>query len=66
MRPFVGHRPAALLLPSAAAGAALMLAGDIAVRAIPSVAELRLGVAMSAIGAPFFLWLLLDLRRRLA
>jgi iron complex transport system permease protein len=42
------------------------LAADILVRLIPSVVEIRLGVAMSIIGAPFFLALLLNRRRQLA
>ncbi len=66
LRPLVGARPGALLLPSGLAGAALVLAADIAVRLIPSAAEVRLGVAMAALGGPFFLALLFSLRRRLA
>ena len=66
LRPLVGPRPSALLLPSALAGAALTLAADIAVRLIPSASEVRLGVAMAILGGPFFLWLLLSMRRRLA
>ena len=66
MRPLVGHQPGALLAPSAAAGAALVLAADILVRITPSVAEVRLGVAMAAVGGPFFLALLISMRRRLA
>jgi iron complex transport system permease protein len=66
MRPLVGHQPGALLAPSAVAGAALVLAADILVRLTPSAAEVRLGVAMSAIGGPFFLALLISMRRRLA
>ena len=66
MRPFVGARPGRLLVPSALAGAALVLAADILVRIIPTTQEVRLGVAMTVIGAPFFLALLLSLRRRLA
>jgi iron complex transport system permease protein len=65
LRPFVGSRPGALLLPSALGGAALVLAGDILVRLIPAGTEIKLGVAMSFIGAPFFLMLLLNLRRKL-
>lgn len=65
LRPLVGARPSALLVPSALGGAALMLAADIAVRLIPSAEEVRLGVALSALGAPFFLALVLTLRRRL-
>lgn len=66
VRPFVGNRPSAVLLPSALAGALLLLLADSMVRAIPSVSELRLGIAMSMLGGPFFLILLLRMRRRLA
>jgi iron complex transport system permease protein len=65
MRPLVGHRPGALIAPSALAGAALLTAADILVRAAPSAVEIRLGIAMSILGGPFFLGLLLSLRRRL-
>jgi iron complex transport system permease protein len=63
MRPFVGERPGALLIPSALAGMVLTLAADSLIRLLPTGAELRLGVVMSALGAPFFLALLI-LRRR--
>ncbi len=66
LRPAVGARPAALLVPSALGGAALLLAGDIVVRLLPGASELQVGVAMAFLGAPFFLMLLLSLRRRLA
>jgi iron complex transport system permease protein len=66
LRPFVGQRPGGLLLPSALAGAALVLAADVLVRLTPSAAEVKLGVAMAALGGPFFLALLLGMRRRLA
>jgi len=66
IRPLVGHQPGALLAPSAAAGAVLVLAADIVVRLTPSAAEVRLGVAMAAVGGPFFLALLIAMRRRLA
>jgi iron complex transport system permease protein len=66
LRPLVGARPSALLLPSALAGAVIVLTADIAVRLIPSPAELKLGIAMAALGAPFFLVMLLDMRRRTA
>jgi iron complex transport system permease protein len=65
MRPLVGARPGRLLIPSALAGAALVLAADILVRLTPAAQEVKLGVAMTAIGAPFFLALLIALRRRL-
>ena len=66
VRPFVGNRPSAVLLPSALAGALLLLLADSLVRALPTVSELRLGIAMSMLGGPFFLFLLLRMRRRLA
>ncbi|PBN41833.1 iron ABC transporter permease [Sphingobium sp. D43FB] len=66
VRPFVGNRPSAVLLPSALAGALLLLVADCLVRAMPTVSELRLGIAMSMLGGPFFLFLLLRMRRGLA
>lgn len=67
MRPLVGERPGALLLPSALGGAALLVAADILVRVLPaSGGEVRLGVAMAVLGGPFFLALLIGLKRRLA
>ncbi len=66
VRPFAGHKPSAVLLPSALAGALLVLVADSAVRAAPTVSELRLGIAMSMLGAPFFLLLLFRMRRGLA
>jgi iron complex transport system permease protein len=65
MRPLVGAKPSAVLLPSALAGAALVLAADIAVRLTPSAAEVKLGVAMAAVGGPFFMALLIRMRRRM-
>jgi iron complex transport system permease protein len=53
-------------LPSGLAGAVLVLAADIVVRLIPAAAEIKLGVAMAVLGGPFFLVLLIALRRRIA
>ncbi|KQN01668.1 MULTISPECIES: FecCD family ABC transporter permease [Sphingomonas] len=64
LRPIFGHRPSALLLPSALGGAALVLAADSLVRLAPGAGEVRLGVAMAMIGAPFFLGLLVKERGR--
>lgn len=58
LRPVFGYRPSALLLPSALGGAALVLVADSLCRLAPGVGEVRLGVAMALIGAPFFLTLL--------
>jgi iron complex transport system permease protein len=66
MRALVGGRPSSLLVPSALAGAALLLAADILVRLIPAASEVRLGVAMAVLGGPFFLWRLISIRRRFA
>ncbi|MDG2521845.1 iron ABC transporter permease [Caulobacter segnis] len=66
LRPFVASRPGALILPSAIGGAAIVLAADILVRVIPTATEVKLNVAMAAIGGPFFLALLIRLRRRIA
>ncbi|MEO9598900.1 iron ABC transporter permease [Parasphingorhabdus sp.] len=66
VRPFAGHRPSAVLLPSALAGALLIVTADSAVRILPTVSELRLGIAMSLLGAPFFMILLYKMHRELA
>ena len=63
VRPFVGHQPSRTLLPSALLGAALLLAADIATRLINTDNELRLGVVTNLVGAPFFFWLVLRLRK---
>src|SRR5436305_1090970 len=65
VRPLIGHDPARLLLPSALAGAALLLAADIAVRIIPSTSDIKVGVLTSIIGVPFFLYLIRRERRAL-
>lgn len=66
VRPFAGNRPSATLLPSALGGATLLTVADSLVRLAPTVSELRLGIAMSMLGGPFFLYLLFAMRRRLA
>ena len=65
VRPLVGYDPARLLLPSALAGAALLLAADIAVRIIPSTSDIKVGVLTAIIGVPFFLYLIVRERRSL-
>jgi iron complex transport system permease protein len=55
-----------LLLPLAALlGGALLVSADMAARTLVAPAELPLGVVTSAVGAPFFLWLLLTRARGL-
>ena len=63
VRPLTDRRPSSLIVPSALAGGLMVLVADGVLRALPLVSELRLGIALSLIGAPFFLWLLLRLRR---
>jgi iron complex transport system permease protein len=66
VRPFAGNRPGAILLPSALGGALLLTLADAMVRIAPTVSELRLGIVMSMLGGPFFLALLLRMRKGLA
>lgn len=66
VRPLTDRRPSQLILPSALAGALLVLVADSVVRILPLVTELRLGIALSLLGAPFFLGLLLRMRKGLA
>lgn len=56
LRAAIGERPAALVAPSAAGGALLLVLADIAVRLIPTTAELRLGVLTALLGAPVLAW----------
>ena len=53
------------LLPAALAGAALVLAADIAIRLGPSVVEIKLGVVTALIGVPIFLSMIFRERRLL-
>lgn len=62
LRPWFGHRPGALLIPSALGGAALTLAADLGTRVPLAGGELKLGVVTALIGAPFFLRLVLQSR----
>ena len=62
LRPLVGHDPRRLLPLSALGGGALLLAADVALRAVPAIQDLKLGVATALLGAPFFLWQVVRLR----
>ncbi len=57
LRPWFGERPGAVLWPSLAGGAALLLAADLLARLAPLMlplqAEPRLGVLTALLGAPF-------------
>lgn len=66
VRPLTDQLPSSTIMPSALAGALLLLLADCLCRIVPLAGgELRLGIALSLIGAPFFLFLLLKLRRGL-
>jgi iron complex transport system permease protein len=65
IRPFVGHDPARLLLPSALGGALLLTLADIGVRLAPTDWELKIGVLTALIGSPFFLFLVIKMRREM-
>ena len=66
LRPLVGAQPARLLPAAALGGAAMVLAADVAARLIAPGQDLKLGVLTAIVGAPFFLWLVLRTRARLA
>jgi iron complex transport system permease protein len=65
VRRTVGSDPTRVMLPAALAGAALLLAADIAVRTVPSANELKVGVVTALIGVPFFLAMIFAERREL-
>ncbi len=52
-----------LLLGSAILGASLMISADLLSRILIQPAELPVGLLTSAIGAPFFLWLIIKIKR---
>ncbi len=63
LRMAVGANHRLLLPASALLGAALLVAADIVARTVVAPAELPIGTLTAAIGAPFFLWLLLSRHR---
>ena len=63
IRSCYGEQPSRILVPSALGGAILTLTADSLVRLIPGPGEMRLGIAMAVLGAPFFLLLLLRYRK---
>lgn len=63
LRPLYGYQPSRLILPSALGGAALVLAADVGLRLLAPDGQLLLGVVTALLGAPFFLSLILKLRR---
>jgi iron complex transport system permease protein len=63
IRPFVGHQPGKILLPSALLGAMLLLLADIASRLIRVGPGIQIGVFTSLLGTPFFFWLVVRMGR---
>ena len=63
IRALYGEQPSQILIPSALGGAILTLTADSLVRLVPGPGEVRLGIAMAVLGAPFFLILLLRNRK---
>jgi iron complex transport system permease protein len=66
IRSFVGEQPSKILIPSTIGGAILTLVADSLVRLTPGAGEVRLGIAMTALGAPFFLAILMQQRGKVA
>lgn len=58
VRPFCGGLPSRSLLPAALAGALLLVLADTAIRAVPTMTELKLGVLTAFLGVPVLLALL--------
>jgi len=63
VRPLLGYQPSRLLVPSALAGAVLLLTADLVTRIVTGP-DLKLGVFTALVGTPFFFWLVIRLRRR--
>ena len=63
VRPLTDRSPSAVLLPSAAGGAALLAAADLLVRLLPTETELKLGVVTALLGVPVFFYHLVKARR---
>lgn len=63
LRPLTGYEPARLLPASALGGALMLLIADIGVRLINTPAPLQVGVLTALVGAPFFLYLIMQSRR---
>ncbi len=65
LRPYVGHRPSALLPASALGGAVLVLLADTGLRLVSPWLDIRIGVLTALLGAPFFIALVWELRREI-
>lgn len=65
VRALVGHQPGKVLMPAMLSGAVLVTFADLASRTLVlGGAPLNVGVFISLIGTPLFLWLVLHVRRK--
>ncbi len=64
LRRVTGHDHAFLLPACLFAGGAFLAFSDLAARVVIAPAELPVGVLTALVGGPFFLWLLIERRRR--
>ena len=64
-RRLTGGHPGRAIVPAALLGAILLMAADLLVRAAPLGRTLPIGVLTALLGAPFFLWLVAQMRWRL-
>ena len=62
MRRLVGEESGSLLAASALGGGALLCGCDLVSRLVFAPYELPVGIVMSLLGGPFFIWLLLQRR----
>ena len=65
-RRLTGAHPGRAIVPAAAIGGLLLLLADLLVRTAPLGRTLPIGVVTALLGAPFFLWLVVHMRWRLA
>lgn len=67
VRPLVGYSPGRTLVPATLVGAIIVVLADVATRLLRGPgAGIGIGVFISLVGAPFFLWLVLRIRTRTA
>ena len=64
LRRVVGPAHARLLPACLLGGGAFLVVADVVARTVIAPEEVRLGVVTAAVGAPFFLWLLVQRRAR--
>tara|TARA_B100001029_G_C14711707_1_gene260430 strand:- start:193 stop:573 length:381 start_codon:yes stop_codon:yes gene_type:complete len=64
VRLFIGPNHKLLIPGSALLGAVILSLSDLIAKSIIAPAQLPIGVITSAIGAPFFIWLILNQKKR--